>query len=72
MTNKKEKKGTVSKVIESFNCAQNIKIFQYKQNYLNIFNGVKTFAMFWVIFGHLFSVRLKYNVNITGIPSIVE
>jgi peptidoglycan/LPS O-acetylase OafA/YrhL len=28
--------------------------------------------MFWVILGHLFSVRLKYDVNIAGIPSQVE
>lgn len=28
--------------------------------------------MFWVIMGHLFSVRVKYAVNIAGIPSIVE
>ena len=28
--------------------------------------------MMWVIWGHLFSVRLKYNVNIAGIPSKVE
>jgi hypothetical protein len=48
-----------------------MKIFAYKHNYLNIFNGIKTFSMFWVIFGHLFSVRLKYDVNIAGIPAIV-
>jgi len=28
--------------------------------------------MFWVVFGHLFSLRLKYDVNIAGIPSSVE
>jgi hypothetical protein len=49
-----------------------MKIFTYKQNYLNIFNGVKAIAMFWVILGHSFSVRLKYDVNIGGIGSQVE
>jgi peptidoglycan/LPS O-acetylase OafA/YrhL len=28
--------------------------------------------MFWVIFGHLFSIRLKYDVNIAGLASNVE
>lgn len=28
--------------------------------------------MLWVIFGHLFSVRMKYDVNIAGLPTIVE
>lgn len=49
-----------------------MKIFTYKKNYLNIFNGIKAICMFWVVFGHTFTVRLKYNANIAGIPSIVE
>lgn len=58
--------------MQAFSIAESMKIFAYKHNYLNVFNGIKTFSMFWVIFGHLFSVRLKYDVNIVGIPSIVE
>jgi peptidoglycan/LPS O-acetylase OafA/YrhL len=58
--------------VQSFNPADSLKIFQYKPNYLNVFNGIKTFSMLWVIFGHLFSLRLKYDVNIAGISSNVE
>lgn len=69
---KKEKYGALDKVLQSFNLTESMKIFVYKSNYLNIFNGIKTICMFWVIFGHQFSVRLKYDVNISGIPSQVE
>ena len=68
---KKEKKKIQDKIIESFDYHQSIKIFTYKHNYLNIFNGIKTISMLWVIFGHLFSVRLKNDANIAGIPTIV-
>jgi hypothetical protein len=68
---KKEKYSTGDKILQSFNYAESMKIFVYKSNYLNIFNGIKSICMFWVIFGHLFSVRLKFDVNIAGIPSIV-
>lgn len=69
---KKEKYGTLDKVIQCFNITESMKIFVYKSNYLNVFNGIKTICMLWVIFGHQFSVRLKYDVNISGIPSQVE
>lgn len=58
-------------MIQSFDPKEALKIFHYKHNYLNVFNGIKTFCMFWVIFGHLFSLRLKYDVNIAGIASTV-
>lgn len=64
---KKEKYSTMDKIIQSFSFAESMKIFHYKSNYLNIFNGIKAICMFWVIFGHQFSVRLKYDVNITGL-----
>jgi peptidoglycan/LPS O-acetylase OafA/YrhL len=69
---KKEKYSTLDKVIQSFSLTESMKIFVYKSNYLNIFNGIKAICMFWVIFGHQFSVRLKYDVNIIGIPGQVE
>lgn len=68
---KKEKYTTPEKILNCFNFSESMKIFTYKSNYLNIFNGIKAICMFWVIFGHLFSVRLKFDVNIAGIPSIV-
>ena len=64
---KKEKYSGVDKIIQSFNIAESMKIFKYKNNYLNIFNGVKVIFMFWVILGHTYSVRLKNNVNFTGL-----
>ena len=69
---KKEKYSGLDKVIQSFSLAESMNIFVYKPNYLNIFNGIKAICMFWVIFGHQFSVRLKYDVNIAGIPGQVE
>lgn len=69
---KKEKYAGLEKVLQCFNFTESMKIFVYKSNYLNIFNGIKTICMLWVIFGHQFSVRLKYDVNISGIPSQVE
>lgn len=70
---KKEKQYSgLDKIVQCFNLPSTMKIFVYKHNYLNIFNGIKTICMFWVIFGHQFSVRLKYDVNIAGIPSQVE
>ena len=65
---RKERKGLADKVVESFDLGQSMKIFTYKHNYLNIFNGIKTISMLWVIFGHLFSVRLKNDANIAGDP----
>lgn len=64
---KKEKYSKLDKIVESFNPVDGMSIFKYKSNYLNIFNGIKAFCMFWVIMGHLFTVRLKYDVNITSV-----
>ena len=60
------------KVLSVFNLKNSIKIFEYKHNNLNIFNGVKTIAMMWVIFGHLYSVRLQNCVNALDIKQEVE
>lgn len=68
---KKDKYNGIDKVIQCFSIKESMKIFNYKINYLNIFNGIKTICMLWVILGHLFSVRLKNDVNIAGIPSQV-
>jgi peptidoglycan/LPS O-acetylase OafA/YrhL len=69
---KKEKYSSADKILQTFNYSESMKIFVYKKNYLNVFNGIKAICMFWVIFGHLFSVRLKYDVNIGGLSTIVE
>lgn len=60
------------KLLDTFNYEETFKIFVYKSNPLNVFNGIKTICMLWVIFGHQFSVRLKNDVNILSIPGIVE
>ncbi len=36
-----------------------------------MFNGVKSLSMFWVIFGHQFSIRLQNDVNALSIPKKV-
>jgi branched-subunit amino acid transport protein len=69
---RKEKYSGVAKILQSFDFSESMKIFTYKSNYLNVFNGIKTICMFWVIWGHQFSVRLKFDVNISGIPGQVE
>lgn len=69
---KKEKYGAVDKIIQTFSLAESMKIFVYKSNYLNIFNGIKSLCMLWVIFGHHFSVRLKYDVNISSLTRQVD
>jgi hypothetical protein len=69
---KKEKYSLAHQIIHTFSYQESMKIFKYKENYLNIFNGVKALSMFWVILGHEFSVRLKYDVNIIGLGSEVE
>ena len=69
---KRESWGAVAKVVQSFNLKESVKIFKYKQSYLNVFNGIKTICMMWVVMGHLFSIRLQNNVNVAGISSKVE
>ena len=60
------------KFISVWNLENSMKIFQYKESQLNIFNGVKTICMLWVIFGHLFSIRLQNSVNALTIENQVE
>ncbi len=69
---KKERYAVFDKIVETFNPVDGMSIFKYKSNYLNIFNGIKAVCMFWVIMGHLFTVRLKYDVNITSVSTEVE
>ena len=59
------------KFISVWNLENSMKIFQYKESQLNIFNGVKTICMLWVIFGHLFSIRLQNSVNALTIENQV-
>lgn len=66
------KKMFALKMLNTFDYTETMKIFTYKPNYLNVFNGVKTICMFWVIFGHQFSIRLKNTVNISGLAGQVE
>lgn len=43
------------------------KIFKYKENDLNVLNGVKSLCMLWVIFGHEYSLGFTGNKNIQTI-----
>ena len=56
-----------ARAIQCFNLKESAKIFSYKRSYLNVFNGIKTICMMWVVFGHLFSIRFQNNVNVAGI-----
>lgn len=39
-------------LLNCFNLQDSIKLFKYKQNTLNVFNGVKALSMMWVVLGH--------------------
>ena len=52
------------KILGSFNLEESFKIFQHKSNVFNVFNGIKSICMFWVILGHEYSVRLHNNINL--------
>ena len=38
----------------SFNGRENMKIFTYRKNELNVWNGIRSISMFWVIIGHVY------------------
>ena len=59
-------------MIQCFSFKDSVKIFKYKHSYLNVFNGIKTICMMWVVFGHLFSIRFQNDVNIAGLGSRIE
>lgn len=40
------------KRVNYFSIQSSSQIFTYKQNRLNVFNGLKAYSMLWVIFGH--------------------
>ena len=60
-----------NKAIQAFNLVKNVKAFEYKPHNFNVFNGVKSICMMWVIFGHTFSARLQNSVNALSIESHV-
>lgn len=53
------------KIISIFSIQSSMKIFKsYRpSSNLNIFNGIKTFAMFWVILSHQYFFNLQVVVN---------
>lgn len=49
---------------------ESLKIFKTKESELNIFNGVRSLAMMWVVFGHYYFntiTNIKNNMSITEI-----
>lgn len=54
---------TKNQILNSFTVQNNIKAFSHKAHNFNIFNGIKSLCMFWVILGHTFQVRMQNNVN---------
>lgn len=49
--------------VGAFNLHKSLQIFEYKEHKFNVFNGIRSFCMMWVILGHLYSVRIQNNVN---------
>jgi peptidoglycan/LPS O-acetylase OafA/YrhL len=58
--------------VDAFNLEKNMKIFEYKSHKFNVFNGIKSICMLWVVVGHLFSVRLQNIINVTTITKQIE
>ena len=51
------------RLLDTFNLTETFKTFKHKHHVFNVFNGVKSICMFWVILGHEYSVRLHNNIN---------
>jgi hypothetical protein len=54
---------TAMKLLQTFDLTETFKTFKYKPHVFNVFNGVKSLCMLWVILGHEYSVRLHNNIN---------
>ena len=61
-----------SNVLHAFDMRKALDIFVYRKNSLNVFNGIKSICMLWVIFGHQYSDRLQYSINLPVINHQVE
>ena len=55
------------KIIDSFNVMSNLKHFKVRENEdLNIWDGVRAFAMMWVVIGHTFATWNRGTINTTN------
>jgi hypothetical protein len=68
----RERPSMAMKLLDTFNLTETFKTFQYKPHVFNVFNGVKSLCMLWVILGHEYSVRLHNNVNATDLEVQIE
>ena len=51
------------KIMSAFSLKNSLKIYNYQDNRLNTFNGIKALCMLWVIFGHTYSFSLNAGVT---------
>ena len=50
--------------IGAFSVQKSLTIFKYNpDSRLNVFNGVKSLSMMWVIFGHVYSLSINFSTN---------
>lgn len=57
--------------IGAFSLKKSMHIFEYKEHKFNVFNGIKSLCMMWVILGHMYSVRIQNVVNVLTITDQV-
>lgn len=68
----RERPLTAMKLLDTFNLTETFKTFKYKPHVFNVFNGVKSLCMLWVILGHEYSVRLHNNINAIDVEVQIE
>lgn len=65
-------KASSNKILSSFNLKNSLKIFKYNpDSRLNVLNGVRSMSMFWVIFGHQYSLIIVNTSNILSINELL-
>lgn len=55
----------------AFSLRKSLHIFEYREHKFNVFNGIKSLCMMWVILGHMYSVRIQNVVNVLTIKDQV-
>ncbi len=59
-------------MIKAISLQESMKIFKTKDSDLNVFNGVRSIAMMWVVFGHYYFNTITGILNAMDINSIFQ